>query len=106
MATDNYKLRMWMMLICLLAAFVIYQFDSPKIFPGGPFLSISRDLLPTALCLVTLWIGVVSIRRAPGDYKYYICILLLAATVQLAFLLERIIVFWFSPRARGSLFGI
>src|SRR5947199_6977835 len=97
--------RVVMMVIALAVAGVLSFAGAPKVIPGGPFLSVVGDVIPAVLCLAALGLGVASIGKARGGAKAGVGVLLLAATVLLALVLERVIAFWLDPHARGALFG-
>src|SRR5262249_16655372 len=74
-----------------------------RIVPGGPFLSVSGDLVPIALCLTILTVCVTWFRGETLAGKVFLLVVMLSATVLLARLLESILLFWFRPYARGVL---
>jgi hypothetical protein len=76
-----------------------------RIIPGGPFLSVSGDLVPIALCLTFLTLCMMLFRRETGAGKLFLLVMMLLATGLLAKILESILLFWFRPYARGVLIG-
>jgi hypothetical protein len=91
---------------CALAvAGVLFLAGPPKSIPGGPYFSVVGEVIPATVCIAALAMGVASIRKAAGGMKIGVSALLLAATVLLAAIVERVILFWFDPHARGALFG-
>ena len=74
-----------------------------RIVPGGPFLSVSGDLVPLAFCLTILTVCMTWFRGETAAGKVFLLLNIVLATILLAKVLESILLFWFRPYARGVL---
>jgi hypothetical protein len=97
--------RCLLMGIGLVLADILSVSGAGKVNPGGPFLSVTGDLVPCALCLAIFACGVLSLRSASAVFRVILLVLLLLTTVFLASVVEGVILFWFWPYARGALIG-
>jgi len=77
-----------------------------KIVPGGPFISVIWDILPSLFALTAIGLSLRNIRERPG---YWIASSLVAITLSnfaLANVISSVVTFWHRPYARGVLIGL
>jgi crotonobetainyl-CoA:carnitine CoA-transferase CaiB-like acyl-CoA transferase len=73
----------------------------PKSIPGGPYVSVIGDVIPTILGSAAIVLGTVSIRKAHGGIQVIVIALSLTAAALLGLVLEGVITFWLDPHAYG-----
>ena len=77
-----------------------------KIVPGGPFISVFFDILPSLAAIVAIVLCLRNIRDLPWDGIFAGVLPLILSTIALANVFESVISFWHRPYARGDLFGL
>lgn len=91
-------------LVCLLivGSVVAFTFSPARAIPGS-FLSILRDIVPVALNLAAMIVGIATVRRVlPGRRVVHIA-LILVATLLVTAITAGVLSFWLNPLARGPL---
>lgn len=77
----------------------------PKIVPGGPFISIFGELIPIAVSLGAIFVGLKGFNRMRGSERFWTLAFFALATIIIAGALLSILDFWLNPYARGDLIG-
>ncbi len=95
----------WMSL-GLAFAIVIQCLGSIRMIPGGPFVSLFGDILPSILCVAILICGVLTLRSATPGVRVWILGVVLLTTLFLGSVVAGVVTFWLDPHARGALFGL
>jgi hypothetical protein len=78
----------------------------PRINPGGPFISLIGDVLPTALAVAAIGYSFAAMRRAEIPVTVTALVIITVAAIAIGNVLSSIVAFWFRPTARGDLFGL
>jgi hypothetical protein len=76
-----------------------------KLTPGGPFISISAEVLPVVLCVGVVLFGVRSLFFGTARRRVLIALLMLLALTVLWVPLSMAISYWNAPYSRGPLIG-
>lgn len=98
----NYSVILPFMPLFLLP-FVAHEVS--RVVPGGPFLSITGDIIPISFCLISLFYGTLLVSRAPVELKVAaICVMFIDCFV-IAERISDFMGFYFRPASRGNLFG-
>jgi hypothetical protein len=80
--------------------------QSPRINPGGPFISLIGDILPTALAVAAIGYCFAAMRRAGIPVTVTALVIITVATIAIGNVFSSIVAFWFRPTARGDLLGL
>jgi len=76
-----------------------------RIIPGGPFISVTGDILPLASALSAICLGLFTLRHPDFLIKLAGLIFIVLATLSVAYNIIDVCSFWFHPKARGNLLG-
>lgn len=76
-----------------------------RIVPGGPFISVISDILPSVAALISIRLGLLILRGKNPGAKFVALLFILLATLSLARIMTVVYLFWNRPYARGDLFG-
>lgn len=76
-----------------------------RIIPGGPFISLFGDVIPSFCHLAAIRLGLVTLRVKSARSKVIALGLILIATAGILLATLDAILFWITPHARGSLLG-
>jgi hypothetical protein len=79
--------------------------EMPKIRPGGPFISVTHEVLPLILSLWVIYDCLSRLRLRVFGPRLAALVVSLLATLAIAKVLITIIAFWMHPYARGDLIG-
>ena len=77
-----------------------------KTVPGGPFISVVGDILPSVAALAAIRLGFVALRGRRAGVKFVAALCLLVASLTLGRIMIDVYTFWSRPYARGELIGI
>ena len=80
--------------------------SATRIVPGGPFISITSDVLPAAASLIAMRFGLVALRGRNVGTKLLALVFILLATLALGRIMIDVYSFWNRPYARGDLLGL
>jgi len=86
--------------------FSMYAFvfggSTQRAIPGGPFLSVTGDLLPMAFAVLAVVLGLTLCRGKDAGTRIAVSLMLLVATVAFARTFNDVYLYWNSPYARGD----
>ena len=102
-STTDYSPRLG--IVALLSVVALISAGSVKTIPGGPFISLTGDVLPFAAAVSALWLLPRIVSRARLMTKLVGLAFGIIATVALLAVVAGVIGFWLRPAARGDLFG-
>lgn len=74
--------------------------------PGGPFISLTGDVIPFVAAVVAIIIGFCCLRAYTVKPKLIALIFIAFATVAIAIIIADVHSFWIRPFARGQLLGL
>lgn len=97
--------RIGKMIVYALLA-LLFGGNAPRIVPGGPFISLIGDILPTAAACAAIYTGFRVIRGPSLPRKVIAVLAIVIATVAIGRVLASVYTFWVRPYARGSLIGL
>jgi len=80
--------------------------STPRIVPGGPFISITSDILPGVASLTAIRFGLIALRGRNIVAKFVALMFILLATLALSRIMIDVYSFWHRPFARGDLLGL
>ena len=78
---------------------------SPKITPGGPFISVFGDIIPFALTIAAMIYGLVGLRSSNTLVEIGAVTAILFATLVMGLHMFLFFHYWFDPYSRGGLIG-
>lgn len=90
-----YSIIVSMLLLCI--------FGSYRTIPGGPFIWFRGDVVPVALCVLSVILGLCAYRRATLPLRLTILVLSGVCLLFVVFIVFGIVEFWMNPYARGDL---
>ena len=94
---------LWMLALAMFA--LVCGGSVHRINPGGPFFSMSGDVLPTMAAIVVILAGITIFRTGNFLAIALSCILILVACFAITDVVTGVLQFWFHPSARGTLLG-
>lgn len=71
--------------------------------PGGPFLSLTGDIVPAALSIIAIWLGFAVLQCGKPSMMIAAYILIILASIALGLICVDVLEFWLLPHARGPL---
>jgi len=77
-----------------------------RIVPGGPFISVTSDVLPFAASLIAIRLGLLTLSERNSGAKLVALAIILLATLSMARIMIDVYSFWNRPYARGDFFGL
>ena len=92
--------------MCLAVVALFFGGHVSRIVPGGPFISVTGDVLPFFAALAAIALGFLCLRSHDAAHKLFAVILILIATIAVANITVDVYSFWHRPAARGSLWGL
>jgi hypothetical protein len=93
----------WIVGLTLFA--LLFSGSAIRIVPGGPFISITGDLLPAVASVVAMRLGLLILRGNALLPKLLALLFILLATLALSRVMIDVYTFWIRPFARGDLIG-
>ena len=76
-----------------------------RIIPGGPFISVHTDILPSLGCLALLVIGGMGLRRVSPQRRFILSCAMAVSFALIGVVIANVVAFWREPFARGVLLG-
>lgn len=77
-----------------------------RIVPGGPFISLHSDVLPTLAALSAIRLGLLTLRGKDTAAKLVSLVFILVATIAISNVFNSVYLFWHRPYARGDFLGL
>jgi hypothetical protein len=87
-------------------SFALAAVCGAKTNPGGPFISILGDLLPSLTCCGVIAWAWRSLRHGPLWRRLLVAIIALAAAALINLIAARVVSFWLAPYSRGALIAL
>jgi hypothetical protein len=84
---------------------VLFGGTAARIVPGGPFVSLTSDILPTIAAVASVRYSLLSLRGRDIGTKVIAMFFVVVCTFALSNVFRSVLSFWFSPYARGDFFG-
>jgi hypothetical protein len=85
---------------------VLFGGSAARIVPGGPFVSLTGDILPTIAAVVSIRYSLLTLRGRDIGTKAIAVTCVVVCTFALSNVFRSVLSFWFRPYARGDFFGL
>ena len=92
--------------LMVLASLVFAAGGSSRTIPGGPFISITANLLPFVVSTAAIILYWPNLRSPLLSLALLFAVVILAAVAAIIFVVIDVISFYYRPCARGDLFGL
>ena len=95
--------------LCLMVGLTLYAIafggTAMRIVPGGPFFSMSADILPVVASITAMLIGLTAFRTKQTHAKLLAIISIAICCLAITNVVTDVMWFWIRPAARGDLIG-
>ena len=95
-----------LLIVAVAGSFLLAAFWGGKPNPGGPFISLLGDLLPSLLCCGVIASAWRSLRHGPLPRRLFVALIVLGAAALLNWIVAGVVSFWLRPYARGALIAL
>ena len=103
-ANPNIPLRFWIMIAIALIASA-WGGQLSRMVPGGPFISMTTELVPMLAALIAMAIGLSSFRTKDEPTIFLGIIAILISCLTITNVTAAVMEFWVRPAARGAFLG-
>ena len=91
---------------CVIVGALFFVFGrGVKVIPGGPFVSITGDVIPISSAIIAIYHGLICLRSRSLPVKLSALTFILLSTVGLGLNIRFVLSFWLNRYARGDLIG-